>query len=168
MANNVKSCIRCGRLFRYPGFGEYYCEVCKEQDNEEFERVKQYLDEHGLANAYEISVATGVSEKTITRFLTESRLEIPEGSPIYLKCRACGCDIRSGKYCATCAARLSEQLSGTYKAYVGDKPKIAPSARKIISEKTGKMHIDRNKESRRLSRFRGAAKKKPKDTEEDV
>ena len=81
---------------------------------------------------YEISQATGVTEKTVRRYLTESRLEIPEGSPIYINCTVCGCEIRSGRYCPDCARTMND-LNGALK-YAGDKPKTP-------GEMSGKMHF---------------------------
>ncbi|MBP5330291.1 MAG: flagellar operon protein YvyF [Lachnospiraceae bacterium] len=131
---SVMTCSRCGRVITYPGFGAVLCRSCRELDEEEFGRVRDYLNEHGTANMYEISEATGVTEKTIRRYLLESRLEIPEGSPIYIKCEVCGCDIRSGRYCPDCAGRLSSELQNAYMSFVGDKPKFS-------EDKSGKMHF---------------------------
>ena len=141
MPNNasVQACSRCGRMFQYSGFGPICCSSCREFDDTEFDKVKEYLNEHGTATAYEISQATGVTEKTIRRYLTESRLEIPEGSPIFIQCTVCGCDIRSGKYCMDCASRLSSELQGAYMSFVGDKAKT-------VNENTGKMHITKKRD----------------------
>ena len=131
---SVQACSRCGRMFQYSGFGPICCTSCRDLDDMEFNRVREYLNEHGTAGSYEISVATGVTEKTIRRYLYESRLEIPEGSPIFIQCSVCGCNIRSGKYCPDCASRLSSELQGAFMSFVGDKPKT-------VNENTGKMHI---------------------------
>ena len=131
---DVRECNRCGRPFQYCGFGPSVCGACKSIDELEFGKVRDFLNEHGNATMYEISDATGVTEKTVRRYLTESRLEIPENSPIFIKCSVCGCDIRSGKYCPDCAAKLSKDLNDVYKSFVGDKPKDLSNAIR------GKMH----------------------------
>ena len=136
-------CERCGRIFSFNGYGAFFCPSCKLIDFEEFDRVREFLNKNGLANIYEISEATGVSEKTIRRYLAESRLEIPEGSPIYIKCECCGCDIRSGRFCPECAAKLSRELNSSYMSFAGEKPKVT------ANDLTGKMHFikpDRDKE----------------------
>ncbi|MCR5686279.1 MAG: hypothetical protein K6G81_12855 [Lachnospiraceae bacterium] len=135
MGISTQVCERCGRMFNYAGFGNPFCPSCKSVDAEEFDKVRDYLVHNGAANMYEISEATGVSEKTIRRYLTESRLEIPEGSPIYIKCESCGCDIRSGRYCPDCAGRLSKELNMSYQSFVGEKPKV------VAVNNTGKMHF---------------------------
>ena len=73
---------------------------------------------------YEIADATGVSENIIRQYLRDGMLEIPEGSPIYIKCEKCGCDIRSGRWCPSCAAKLSSDMKGMF-AGIGDKPKTS-------------------------------------------
>lgn len=105
-----KVCVRCGRMFTYLGFGHYYCPMCKERDNEDFTRVKEYIYEHGVAPSLEVSEQTGVDLKIIQQYLREGRLEIPESSPIFIKCEKCGIDIRSGRLCPNCATSLSNAM----------------------------------------------------------
>ena len=131
MGYTVENCSNCNKLFNYPGFGSKYCPACKKIDEENKEKVKEYLREHGTANMFEITQATGVSDKDIKQFLRDGMLEIPDGSPVYIKCESCGCDIRSGRWCPACAARINTDLKGAY-AGVGDVPK---------EKVTGKMHF---------------------------
>lgn len=123
---NPKSCQRCGRIFNYSGFGHLYCPACKKIDDDAFQKVKDYIFENGVATALEVSEATDISMRHIERYLREGRLEIPEGSPIYIKCEKCGADIRSGRFCQECATRMSAELRMAldFDDYqVGDKPK---------------------------------------------
>ena len=122
MGCTVEKCEHCQRLFNYPGFGSKYCPECLKIDEANRDKVKEFLREHGNANMYEISLATGISEKDIKQYLRDGMLEIPEGSPVYIKCEACGCDIRSGRWCPACAARLSTDLKGVLVS-VGEVPK---------------------------------------------
>ncbi len=122
MGNTVESCIGCKRLFQYPGFGAKFCPSCKQRDLDNQHLVKQYIREHGMANMYEIAENTGVSENLVRQYLRDGMLEIPEGSPIYIKCESCGCDIRYGRWCPSCAARMSNDLKGCMVG-VGEVPK---------------------------------------------
>lgn len=106
----TKVCVRCGRMFTYLGFGHFYCPLCKDKDKEDFEKVRDYIYNHGVASAIEVAEATGVDLKTIEQYLREGRLEIPESSPIFIKCEKCGIDIRSGRLCPTCATTLSNAM----------------------------------------------------------
>lgn len=123
MNSTVEVCIACRRLFQYPGFGTKFCNICKERDLDNQHRVKEFLREHGLANMYEIAENTGVSEDLVKQYLRDGMLEIPEGSPIYIKCESCGCDIRYGRWCPACASKMSKDLQG-YMVSVGEVPKM--------------------------------------------
>ncbi len=105
-----KVCFRCGRMFTYLGFGHFYCPICKEKDAHDFTKVKEYIYENGVAPALEVSENTGVSLKIIEQYLREGRLEIPEGSPIFIKCEMCSVDIKSGRLCPPCATTLSNAM----------------------------------------------------------
>lgn len=107
---DLKVCVRCGRMFRYLGYGHFYCPVCKEKDIEDFNKVKDYIYENGIAPALEVSENTGVSLKIIEQYLREGRLEIPESSPIFIKCEMCSVNIRSGRLCASCATKLTNAM----------------------------------------------------------
>ena len=122
MPITTEVCEHCHRLFNYPGFGAMYCPMCKTEDEKTRRKIKDWLDEHGTASMYEISAATGVSERLIRQYLRDGMLEIPNNSPVFIKCEKCGCDIRSGRWCPECAAKLSSDLRGCY-AGIGDKPK---------------------------------------------
>lgn len=131
----LKTCTRCKRMFRYFGFGHLYCPTCQKIDEDDFEKVRSYIYEHGTATALEVSEATEVSLKHIEQFLKDGRLEIPETSPIFIKCEQCRTNIRSGRFCSECASRMSKALReelGVDEFQIGEKPKI---------KKTGKMHF---------------------------
>ena len=122
MGFTVECCENCGTLFNYPGFGSKYCPLCREEDTKRRNTVKEFLRSHGNANMYEISLATGIPEKQVKQYLRDGMLEIPEGSPVYIKCECCGCDIRSGRWCPSCAARLSAGTKASYVS-VGEVPR---------------------------------------------
>lgn len=106
----TKVCVRCKRMFTYLGYGHFYCPVCKKIDEADFAKVKEYIYENGTASAMMVSEYTGVSLERITQYLKEGRLEIPELSPIFIKCEMCGSDIRSGRLCPACAGKLTKSM----------------------------------------------------------
>lgn len=114
-----KICRRCKRMFKYYGVGHFYCPSCAEVDRQIFEKVKTYLYEEGPRTMDEIAVATGVSIQQIELYLRQGRLEIPENSPIFIKCENCGVEMRSGRFCLTCANKLKGDWHGKYQ-YVED------------------------------------------------
>lgn len=107
-----KNCKNCGRLFNYMGIGHMYCPKCAEADNKVFEKIKKFIYDNGPQNITQIEEGTGVSAKKIELYLREGRLEIPENSNIYIKCEICGVEMRSGRYCPTCAAKVQKEFSG--------------------------------------------------------
>lgn len=122
----TKVCVRCKRMFTYLGFGHFYCPPCKKLDEVDFSKVKEYIYEHGTAPAFEVSENTGVSLDRITQYLREGRLEIPETSPIFIKCEMCSTDIRSGRLCPECASKLTKAMKITMnfdEEQVGQVPK---------------------------------------------
>lgn len=136
-AGETKVCIRCKKIFTYLGYGHYYCSICKVQDNEDFSKVKEYIYENGVASAIEVSDHTGVSLKIIEQYLKEGRLEIPENSPIFIRCEMCSVDIRSGRLCRECASRLNH---ATRKKMDFDDEQIGEVPKKIV----GKMRFLKN------------------------
>ena len=46
----------------------------------------------------------------IQQWLREERLELTEGSAIYLQCEKCGAPIRSGRFCEKCKYEMSMDL----------------------------------------------------------
>ncbi len=129
-------CSECNGKMFYVGGGRYECETCGHIALDDFGKVKEFLEEHGPSPAVVISAATGVSQEVIDGFLKKGRVEIPEGSPYYLKCEKCGCSIRYGRFCADCAAQAVGKVKAIFNEEVGEKPKY-----ELKSEKNGKIHF---------------------------
>jgi len=110
---DVRNCKKCGKIFNYIG-GLPICPVCKQKDEEDFKRVKEYLYENPGANITQISTDLDISVETIKRYLKEGRLEIigDEGNLI-LECEMCGKAIKTGRYCELCERELTRELKST-------------------------------------------------------
>lgn len=125
-SGETKVCTKCGRIFTYMGFGHLYCPTCKSLDEISFGKVRDYIYENGVASATEVSENTGVSVRQIEQYLREGRLEIPENSPIFIKCEMCHADIRSGRICSNCGLKLSNVMRiemDIDEFQIGEKPK---------------------------------------------
>lgn len=111
----LRNCIRCGRLFNYIG-GVPLCIACKEDDEEEFKRIKKYLQENPGATISQVASELDVSIEKIKKYLREGRLEIvgDEGIPI-LTCEKCGKPIKTGRFCNECSRNLASELSSVVK-----------------------------------------------------
>ena len=74
----LKECPKCGTRMIY-AYGEVYeCPKCGNKEFTEFGKIRDYLEKHGPQNAVTIADATGVSVKTIQKFLYQGRIEIPD------------------------------------------------------------------------------------------
>ncbi|HOP75594.1 MAG TPA: MerR family transcriptional regulator [Bacillota bacterium] len=103
---DVRNCKRCGKIFQYKG--NSICPNCVLQDDEDFRKVREYIIAHPNSTSIDISKATGVELKTITRFLREGRLESEffSGTDLGLQCEKCGREIESGRFCEDCLNEL--------------------------------------------------------------
>jgi len=94
----------------FKGVGEYHCEDCDAVEYDDYGKVRLYIEENRGATAAEIESAVGVPQRTIRRLLKDGRLEISEGSNVYLRCELCGKQIRSGQYCPECEIKVHRKL----------------------------------------------------------
>ncbi|HOJ78124.1 MAG TPA: MerR family transcriptional regulator [Bacillota bacterium] len=103
---DVRNCKRCGKVFQYRGHN--ICYNCITQEEEDFQKVREYIQKHPNSTTVEVSEATEVSIKTITRFLREGRLDCEgfDTSDLGLQCEKCGKEISSGRYCDECINEL--------------------------------------------------------------
>lgn len=107
---DVRNCKRCGKVFTYRGMN--VCNDCFEQDQKDFNKVKDYLEENPGASLMEVSKETEIDLKIINRFLREGRLEA-EGivlSNSDMNCEQCGKAIGSGRYCEDCLRKIQSDL----------------------------------------------------------
>lgn len=103
----LKYCRRCGRVFPYDGQGDIICPRCIQKEQDDFEKVKKYLEEHH-STEQETAQATGVSMNTLTEWAREGRLTFGFGMT-GLKCEMCGKPIRTGKLCAECQKKAQKK-----------------------------------------------------------
>lgn len=105
----IRNCKGCRRMFQYVS-GPVLCHVCRSLDEEEFQKVRDFLKEFPGATMQEVSTNTGVSPNKISRWLKEERLEVSETSAIALNCERCGVRIRSGRFCIECSKGLAKEM----------------------------------------------------------
>ena len=110
MYNIPRVCKECGGVMIFKGVGEYHCEECGSVDFDDYGKVRGYIEEHKGATAAQIEEAVGVPQRTIRRLLKDGRLEIAEGSKVFMRCELCGKQIRSGQYCPECEIKVHRNL----------------------------------------------------------
>lgn len=100
-------CDKCGGLVEYSGVGEYHCFRCGNKMLDDYGKVRNYLEEKGVAMAMEIARDTGVSKETIEDMIREGALgDVTENAPLE-RCAGCGKPIFKGRYCSECVLKMA-------------------------------------------------------------
>ena len=132
----IINCPKCGKLFSNES-GEI-CALCRKDDLDAFEKVRQYIKENPDRSITEVSKETEVSQRKIIRYIREGRIEISKGMLDDVRCEACNKPIVTGRYCPECSARLASDLKG---AMSGLAPK--PEKTKTPESTSARMHTRR-------------------------
>lgn len=113
-------CQYCGcRRLEPVNLGIYRCENCGQDNYDDFQTIRNYLDKVGSASALEIERNTGVPRNVVKYFFREEYLEI-SGNSISVPCESCGAPIRTGMYCEKCKQeRASKGVSDKKKGMRG-------------------------------------------------
>ncbi len=138
LANQKRICPKCGTPLKYMAMGDFECPSCGHMEQDDYGKVRSYLDEHGPTPAAIIEDDTGVPRIIIEDFLRKGRLEINENSPVFLKCELCGKDIKYGRICPACAKNKVSRMRGYLVDEVGEEA--------VVEEKKksgGKMYTRR-------------------------
>jgi flagellar operon protein (TIGR03826 family) len=104
---NLRNCKRCKNLF--VSVGQLICPACVDEEEKQFELVKQYLDEYPKSTPSQISEGTGVPEEMIIEFIKRGRLVTVKTAVAY-SCELCRRPISTGRLCNNCKRRLEVQL----------------------------------------------------------
>lgn len=105
MANKMRNCPECGKIFVDSGAG--ICNQCIRKDEENEIIIDSYLRDNPGSTIKQIHEATGIKEKTIMRMIRSGRLGSGEVS---YPCERCGTPISDGRYCDECTAALHNEI----------------------------------------------------------
>jgi phage FluMu protein Com len=122
------------------------CPRCDKLDEEQFQALKEYIEEWPMAGIHEVSEATGVSPKRILAFIKEGRLEVTEGLHGELRCANCGVVIAKGNFCDSCTGKIAREYADTFAP--GEAPKEVEHVARI-NRKGISMHTREATERRR-------------------
>ncbi|MGG1552430.1 TIGR03826 family flagellar region protein [Paenibacillus ferrarius] len=111
MGMNVANCPRCGKIF-VKGFAEV-CPNCLKDLEQQYEKCLKYLRDHRGTNITDLSEATGVSVKQITKFIREGRISIMNAPNMAYPCEVCGTLIRENTLCEPCRMKLVKDVRNT-------------------------------------------------------
>ena len=105
----VKNCRRCRRLFNYLS-GQQICPACKEEIEQQFQKVKAYIQDHRNVSVVEVAEECEVEESLIRQWVREERLMFADGMG-GIACETCGAPINTGRFCEKCKASMINTFS---------------------------------------------------------
>lgn len=113
MTREVRNCKRCGKVFVYAGIP--VCPECLEREEDQYRKVKRFLDEHPRAGVSETSEGTGVPIEVVIEFMRQGLLVTSAGPGGQLTCMICKKPITRGRLCPKCEALLGASGSRAQK-----------------------------------------------------
>lgn len=102
------NCPRCGKLYN-KSIGSV-CSSCHREIEKQYEACLHYLRKHKGCNIYELSEATDVSVRQITKFIREGRISVMDAPNMGYPCEVCGTLIHAGGMCDKCRTRLAKDV----------------------------------------------------------
>lgn len=100
-------CDKCGGKIEMTRIGVYVCKACKHENFDDFQTIRNLLNQKGPMPAALIARETKVPRSIIEYFFKEEYLEIPNSSSFRIRCKKCNNPIRTGEYCEACKAARS-------------------------------------------------------------
>jgi flagellar operon protein (TIGR03826 family) len=108
---NVANCPQCGRVF-VKGIQEV-CPNCIKEIERQFDSCSKYLRENRATSLNDLSEATEVPIRQITKFIREGRISIKNFPNMTYPCESCGNAIREGQICDSCRSKLSKDMNNS-------------------------------------------------------
>ncbi|NLT94720.1 MAG: MerR family transcriptional regulator [Clostridia bacterium] len=123
----LRNCPECGKIFAFVGIN--LCPKCKEEDEKEFIKVKEYLYKNPNVGIFELAEATEVDEAKIVRWVREGRIE-GKYPGMVVSCERCGKSIFEGRFCPSCSNELARSFSGSLNINTTKKPELSKTSEK--------------------------------------
>lgn len=105
----IRNCPDCGKIFAYTNIN--LCPVCIQAEEEEFQRVKEYLYKNPQTGVHDLAEVTEVEEYKILRWLKIGRLQGKRFTGLSYPCESCGRNIQEGRFCSNCSSELAKGFS---------------------------------------------------------
>ncbi len=147
MTQNVAICKKCKKMFHNIS-DVLICPQCMEKLEEDYKRVREYLDDNPRATKHEIAKACQVEAGQIEQWFREGKFQYVVGTSVRIPCEKCGAMISSGNLCEKCAKNkeeiiqdLSARLKESKKAKEAEESKAAAKKGKKKDGKGEKMHF---------------------------
>lgn len=135
---DLRNCPKCGKLFAYNGTNKL-CPVCRDTEEEKYQKVKDYLWDHPHATIEQVHKDTGVERELIIKFVRDGRL-ISEGIDFdfMIECERCGTPIASGRFCESCQKELIDGFAGGKKEKKEENRKSKRNEKMFIADRIKK------------------------------
>ena len=130
----LTNCSQCGSLFHSHSGGRR-CPECLQAEEDEFQKVLEYLREPGSHTVPAIADATGVSPQLITRWLRQQRVHA-ELLPGELQCRRCRTPVEGGSFCDECRLALAREVAEQRRLA----ERVPPPVNPVRNSGTERMH----------------------------
>ncbi|WP_127581205.1 flagellar protein [Paenibacillus koleovorans] len=109
MAMNLDNCPQCGKLYVKNSYNA--CPACLRAVEDQYQACVQFLRRNRTSSIYELSEATGVSVRQITKFIREGRITNREAPNVQTPCEVCNGPVKDGHICDTCRMKLSRDVN---------------------------------------------------------
>lgn len=109
---NIANCPSCGKVYMKNPQG--MCANCLREIEEQFLKCSKYLRDNRGTTLVELSEATSVSIRQITKFIREGRISIANTPNMSYACETCGEPIREGTICENCRGKLAREVGHLY------------------------------------------------------
>lgn len=104
---NIANCSKCGKIFARTLWD--LCPSCMKELDEMYEKVYSYLRENRGSTIQQVSEATEVPMRIITKFIREGRISIIDSPNMSYPCESCGTPIREHHLCDACRNKLTKE-----------------------------------------------------------
>lgn len=109
---SLSNCPECGKLFVRTRID--MCPDCVKRVEGDISLALEYLRNHPKSTIYEVSEATGLSVKKITKFILKKRISLETYPNMDYPCDQCGTLIRANRVCNDCYNNITS-LVKTFK-----------------------------------------------------
>ena len=130
MANKLKNCPECGRIFVDTGIG--ICRDCYEKEEETMQEIASYVRDNPNSKVKDIVDALGVKERLVMRMIRDGWF-VTEGANLEYPCERCGTSITEGRFCEKCNAELQKEMERSKEKLI---KQAAAEAAKAAAAKT--------------------------------
>ncbi len=108
---SLANCQKCGKLFNRTR--DRTCLTCREQEQEEFDLVREYIRSHEVRFIVDLAEETGVDRGKILKWVEEGKLDMeveiserPEDG-----CKRCGQPAGGADLCERCRKEIADQIA---------------------------------------------------------